>query len=410
METVQELLLPKRHHDALADWQRRHFPDLPLLQQHWASYFSGDAPFRLCARTTALKTPCIGVGMLKGRPYFERAGEMLGNMLDAAVRIIKAQASAKLGSIQQHLATLDAGVGDWTKFSILRICADELRHAYQMFWVLSHDPTWAAAETHDIADRTIDELLAMSTGTHVLDAFNIHFHDPLDNIVFAFLIDRVGKYQLSMQKVFTYAPMARSMPTMLKEESFHLMTGHDLLRDLAVASGLERGKWTLAEIQRRINAWFPRAVELFGDPDGGQDNINFGFKDRLNGASLRAYTVEVASLLEQINIAVATVRHPERTRGVIEIMAKHARWRLHVPHVDFFRMRGSAAVAYQPIAADGRRLSHEEYWQHLEKVLPVALLGSQFFARYRVACVGVLGRSHEHRVASSVRTFGVARP
>jgi 1,2-phenylacetyl-CoA epoxidase catalytic subunit len=390
MESVQELLLPQRYHDALTDWQRRNFPDLPLLQQHWSSYFPGEPPYHLCARAAALKTPYIGVGMFKGRPYVEQAGEMLGNMLYSAVRIIKTQASTELGSIQQHLETIDAGVGDFAKFSILRICAEELRHAYQMFWVLSHDPTWAEAGIHDLANRTMDELLAMNTGTHVLDAFNIPFHDPLDNIVFAFLIDRVGKYQLSMQKVFTYAPMARSMAPMLKEESFHLMTGHDLLRDLAVEGGLERGRWTLEEIQRRINAWFPRGVEMFGNPDGGHANIDFGFKDRLNGESLQAYTIEVERLLDRINIAIASMRHPGETRSAIEIMAKHARWRLHLPHVDFFRLRGSEDVACQPIAIDGRRLSHQEYWKHLEEVLPVSLRGTEFFARYRAACVSAI--------------------
>lgn len=386
METVQELLLPKRYHDALTQWQHRNFPDLPLLQQRWAAYFPDTTPFHLCARVATLKTPYIGVGLFKGQPHVEHAGEMLGNMLYSAVRIIKAQASTELGSIQQHLETLDAGVDDRAKFSILRICAEELRHAYQMFWVLSHDPTWAEAGIHNVASRTMDELLAMSTGTHVLDAFNIPFHDPLDNIVFAFLIDRVGKYQLSMQKVFTYAPMARSMPPMLKEESFHLMTGHDLLRDLAVDSGVERGKWNLAEIQRRIYAWFPRGVEMFGNPEGGQANVDFGFKDRLNGESLQAYTAEVERLLDRINIAIATARHPDQTREEIEIMARHASWRLHLPDVNFFRLRGTEDVACQPISVDGRRLPWELYWAHLEDVLPASLRETQFFARYRAAC------------------------
>jgi 1,2-phenylacetyl-CoA epoxidase catalytic subunit len=390
METVQELLLPKRYHDALTQWQHRNFPDLPLLQQRWAAYFPDTTPFNLCARVATLKTPYIGVGMFKGRPHVEHAGEMLGNMLYSAVRIIKAQASTELGSIQQHLETLDAGIGDQAKYSILRICAEELRHAYQMFWVLSHDPTWAEAGIHDLANRTMDELLAMSTGTHVLDAFNIPFHDPLDNIVFAFLIDRVGKYQLSMQKVFTYAPMARSMAPMLKEESFHLMTGHDLLRDLAVESGVERGKWALAEIQRRIYAWFPRGVEMFGNPDGGQANVDFGFKDRLNGESLQAYTAEVERLLERINIAIATARHPDQTRDELEIMARHASWRLHLPHVNFFRLRGTEDVACQPIAVDGRRLAWDVYWAHLDDVLPASLHRMQFFARYRAACVSMV--------------------
>jgi hypothetical protein len=140
-------------------------------------------------------------------------------------------------------------------------------------------------------------------------------------------------------------------------------------------------------MQRRIYAWFPRGVEMFGNPDGGQANVDFGFKDRLNGESLQAYTAEVERLLDRINIAIAAARHPDQTRDEIEIMARHASWRLHLPHVNFFRLRGSEDVACQPIAVDGRRLSWDVYWAHLEDVLPASLRQTQFFARYRAACV-----------------------
>ena len=40
------------------------------------------------------------------------------------------------------------------------------------------------------------------------------------------MIDRVGKYQLTMQKVCAYKPDGRqSMPPMLREEAFHLAAG-----------------------------------------------------------------------------------------------------------------------------------------------------------------------------------------
>ena len=50
----------------------------------------------------------------------------------------------------------------------------------------------------------------MGTGSHVLDAFNLEYDSFIDNICFAAIIDRVGKYQLTMQKVCAYKPMADS--------------------------------------------------------------------------------------------------------------------------------------------------------------------------------------------------------
>lgn len=383
MDQTMEFQLPQRYHDALIQWQRRNFGELSLLKKHWSKYFPEESEYHLCAKVAPLRDTPIEVGMFKGKPYVDRAVEMRGNMLYSAVRIIKAQCSTELGSIQQHLETLDSGVDDRAKFSILRICAEELRHAYQMFWVLSHDSSWAEAGIHNIANQTMEELLAMTTGTHVLDAFNIPFHDPLDNMVFSFLIDRVGKYQLSMQKVFSYAPMARSMAPMLREESFHLLTGHDLVRDVAVSAALNNGQWSLEEVQKRLNAWFPRGVEMFGNPDGGQANIEFGFKDRLNGDSLNAFTIEVERLIHRINLAIVSARYPGLTREQVHDRAAIEPDRLRLPHNNFFRLRGTDEIAYQPVDIHGRRMSSSAYLQHLEEMLPASLCGTAFFRKYQ---------------------------
>lgn len=393
MVNYEEFQIPKRYHDALVDWQRRNFADLSILQKYWTKYFPDNPEFRLSAKVAPLRNGTIEVGMFKGQPKISRAGDMKGNMLYSALRIIKAQCSTELGSIQQHLDTLDRSVSDQSKFSILRIMAEELRHAYQMFWILSHDDSWADAGVRNVSDQTMEELLAMTTGTHVLDAFNISFHDALDNMVFSFLIDRVGKYQLSMQKVFSYAPMAQSMQPMLQEESFHLVTGHDLLRDMAASAAIDNGHWSLSEIQKRINAWYPRAIEMFGSPDGGQANVAFGFKDRLNGESLDAYTTEVARLIRRINIGILQARYPDLDRVHVEKRVDDGEelGLIHLPHTNFFRMRGADGVAYQPIDVDGNQLPKQTYLAYLERTLPESLLNTDYFRNYQAAFRAVAG-------------------
>ena len=385
MSAYHEFELPKRYHEALTSWQQRNLPDLSILLKHWEAYFPDEAPYRLTVKVAPLKEDTIETGTFKGQPKITRAGHMKGNMLFSAVRIIRAQCSTELGSIQQHLSTLDRSITDLSKFSILRIMAEELRHAYQMFWVLSHDSSWADAGVHNLADQTMDELLAMSTGSHVLDAFNIPFHDPLDNMVFAFLIDRVGKYQLSMQKVFSYAPMAQSMTPMLHEESFHLRAGYDLLRDIAVAAATGEGHWSLGEIQKRINAWFPRGIEMFGNPDGGQSNIAFGFKDRLNGESADAYTTEVTRLLRRINIAIVQARRPDLPRNRIDeiVDSGHEPDLLTLPHARFFRLRGPDGLVGQPVDVYGSPVPRESYLDYLKQVLPAPLMDTDYFRKYQ---------------------------
>ena len=104
MGKYQEFQLPKLYHDALMDWQRRNFPDLSILLKHWDTYFPDEAPYQLNVKLTPLKEDAIEVGAFKGQPKLTRAGDMKGNMLFSAVRIVKAQCSTELGSIQQHCA------------------------------------------------------------------------------------------------------------------------------------------------------------------------------------------------------------------------------------------------------------------------------------------------------------------
>ena len=141
----------------------------------------------------------------------------------ALLHILRAQASTEFGSIQQHQETLARAQSDEDRFWVLRVMAEELRHGYQMFSMLVDDD-WSGVSKNK-ADEYIEEILSMETGNHVLGAFNVRYDSFLDNVVFAALIDRVGKYQLTMQKVCSYKPFAASMPPMLQEEAFHLAAG-----------------------------------------------------------------------------------------------------------------------------------------------------------------------------------------
>ena len=384
MNSVEQNRIPARYHDKLVDWQRRYFPDLPILKKYWSRHFPGDDPFQLTVKLAATESGPIQRGIYKGRDRFTRAGDMKGNMLYSALGIIRAQCSTELGSIQQHRDSVDQATSEYARFSILRIMAEEFRHAYQMFWVLCSDDSWSQGGVRNLADDTMDELLAMYTGSHVLDAFNIPFSDALDNIVFAFLIDRVGKYQLSMQKVFSYQPVAYSMGPMLREESFHLKTGFCLLKEVLIAAVDGDSSWSIGEIQKRINVWYPRALEMFGHPDGGTTNILFSFKDRNNQDSVSAYIREVARLVDKLNLSLARHRHPDLVEMALEERITSAKGTdyLYLPEPSFFRMRGPEEFCYQPYSTDGRVLPSAAYKEYLRNVLPSSLLEGEFFGKY----------------------------
>jgi 1,2-phenylacetyl-CoA epoxidase catalytic subunit len=403
-----DTITPK-YHEALVSWQKKNFPEMEFLERNWSKYYPTQTPYQLFAKIGKLSSDAIQHGRMAGQPRFEKAGDMVGNMFYTARDIIRAQASTELGSIQQHRLTLEEAPTDAMKISILRIMAEELRHGYQMFWVFDHDASWRKPGHPDVAKETMDELLAMQLGNHVLDAFNIPFFNFLDNVIFATSIDLVGKYQLEMQKVFSYAPMARSMSPMLSEEGYHIGSGRGFLKELGIGATTDRGRFSIEEIQKAINAWIPRGLEMFGNERGGETAMAFGFKDRNNGTAQSEYYSEVREVVELVNVEIARTKVKDMTapdarslvREVLDtgetIQGVSSRDLLYIPDPKFFRHRGMEEIIFMPYDVHGnliteeggRPVGGEKYLAYLKSVLPDYYLATKDFAKYRE---GLLGR------------------
>lgn len=241
-------MLALKYHELVLEWQRRHFRDYPYLIENRGKFYR-QAPFQLTAKVGPLKSEAIESGRHAGKARWERAPDMDEEMRAQCRKIIRAQAFTELGSIRQHRESLRKAQDPRAQFDVLRVMAEEFRHCCQMIYLLAMDD-WDGG---DAAKDAVEELLHMETGSHVLDAFNVYFDSFVDNIVFAAVIDRVGKYQLQMQQVFAYAPMARSMGPMLAEEGFHLATGIGTLRDWVVDATLDRGNVSLETIQQHLH-------------------------------------------------------------------------------------------------------------------------------------------------------------
>ncbi|MBA2501536.1 MAG: phenylacetate-CoA oxygenase subunit PaaI [Pyrinomonadaceae bacterium] len=388
-----------KYHNAIVEWQQQNFADMKMLEKYWDKYFPKQTPFQLISKVGTLKTEDIEHGRYKGQKRFEKASELKGNMFYSARDLIKAQCSTELGSIQQHRDTLDRATSDEAKFAILRIMAEELRHAYQMFWVLDNDPTWKKTGHSDIAAETIEELLSMSLGSHVLDAFNIEFNDFLDNITYATLIDLVGKYQLDMQKAFSYAPVARSMGPMFSEEGFHLGAGRKHLKEIAVNATEGRGDYSIKDVQRALNQWYPRGLEMFGNELGGETNVNYGFKDKTNGVAQGEYINEVQDIVNSVNVGIAEVFNKGTNRHELLKMVNHVQETrerkfdmspehfVTLPSNKFNRKRGP--YMFQPYSIYGEmltagtgRVAAQLYENYLRENLPEKYVADSEFTKY----------------------------
>jgi len=388
--TVQKSLLPGRFHDAVVKWQETFIPDYPFLLENWKKYFPHQPTFELCAYNDCGVCPNIEVGEDAGKPKFTRACDMNKEHADQLLKAVRAQASTELGSIQQHRKTLARASDEQDQFWILRMMAEELRHGYQMFSVLLSDE-WSSVTDTKGGDM-VEDVLSMRTGSHVLGAFNIDFDSFLDNITFCAVIDRVGKYQLEMQKVSAYKPMSESMPPMLREEAFHLATGVTPLRRWVEEAARGEGTVDVAMIQEALNKWIPRGYDMFGDERGGGRNVKFGFKSMKNGEAMLQYRDELRGIVDDFNTRFIRARHPELSRAeaqdvVGKIMDGEAyegirrEDLLYVPDPKFFRRRGPHA--FETFDVEGNELkSGPSYKAYMKKMLPDSYVVGRDFLSY----------------------------
>ncbi len=378
--------LPPAYHGAVLHWQRHNFPEYARLPEEWERFFPKEPQFCLCARLAQNVRDDIEVGDRAGSPKATEPKDLDPEAARQLLGIIRAQASTEFGSIQQHQQTLARAQDQTDQAWVLRVMAEELRHGYQMIHLLT-SADWSPATDQRPADM-VEEILSMKTGSHVLAAFNLEYDSFVDNVVFAAFIDRVGKYQLTMQKVNAYKPMAASMPPMLREEAFHLAAGVIPMRRWAEAAADPDALITMPALQKAVCKWFPRGLEMFGDERGGETNVKLGLKDKANREAQDLYVAECEQMLDDLNRRHVRARFPKLSREEADALyarvqadrgdADGVSWDrdlLKLPDRGFFRRRGE--FAFQPIGFGGERFDDmEHYIGHVRDRLPEAYLAS----------------------------------
>jgi 1,2-phenylacetyl-CoA epoxidase catalytic subunit len=389
---VENVTLERKYHDAVEHWRVHNFKDFETLLETWEKYFPKDEKFCLCAKMELGTPDVISIGAQKGEAKRLNPDELTEEQAHHLLAIIKAQASTEFGSIQQHAGTIDRAHDDQDRAWVMRVMAEELRHGYQMLHLLlSKD--WSHVSGGVNGPQMVEEILSMTTGNHVLDAFNLDYDSFMDNIAFAAIIDRVGKYQLTMQKVCAYKPMADSMPPMLREEAFHLAAGVIPMRRFAERAAKGDPLANMQLVQESVNKWFPRGLEMFGDERGGQKNLQFGFKDLTNREAVAQYIEEVRKMIRDINMRFVRGRFPdyspekvdavidelERTRGVHQGLKYEDL--LYLPDARFFRRKGEPA--FQMIGVNGETFTDvDTYLRYLARHLNDGYVASRDLRLY----------------------------
>jgi benzoyl-CoA 2,3-dioxygenase component B len=186
----------------------------------------------------------------------------------------------------------------------------------------------------------------------------------LDFFTYTEFVDRDGKYQLTMLSHSAFAPLAESVTAMLKEEFFHMFTGHTGLTRI-----LRAGKIPVPIVQKYFNKWLSTAYDLFGTDHSSSAHWSYTWglkgrydehdanvpaeKDRLNDLAREHYMGESQQLIDQLNQLI-----PE------------GQPRLKAPDLKFNRSIGEHVG--KTYSVHGEILTAESYQKHLREALPTA--------------------------------------
>jgi benzoyl-CoA 2,3-dioxygenase component B len=304
--------------------------------------------------------PEIEFGAYAGQRKWENVMEIPDQRIrDALLNLIRVQGDTEFASTEQQRFLFDHTPADDDRRSLARIICEESRHGWQMAYLL----VIYFGATGKVEAQKLLERRAFKK-TRLLGSFNQEINNWLDLLAYTEFVDRDGKHQLKMESFSAFAPFARSLGPMLKEEQFHLGFGHNGLKRI-----LRAGKIPVSLIQKYFNKWIPTAYDLFGTDHSSSAHwaYTWGIKGRfdedvatdsadlahLNERARALFYDEIAGLVDNLNLLIA------------DDQAK-----LYVPDMRFDRRIGD--FAQQPYSVTGERLSEEVYARHLAEALPSA--------------------------------------
>ena len=300
----------------------------------------------------------IEFGHFAGKAKWEKLTDIPDQRIrDALAHLIEFQGDTEFASVEQQKNLLERAPSDFDLKNIIRINREEMRHGWQMSYVLvTHFGDSGKQQAQRLLERRATE------NTRLLGSFNEPVLNWLDFFTYTSFIDRDGKYQLNMLSRSAFAPLGRSMLPMLQEEAYHLAQGNIGLMRIVKA-----GKISTPIIQKYFNKWLSTAFDLFGQDESSSAHwaYEWGLKgrydeqlydepadmDKLNELSRATFFKEVAALVDALNRQVP-LDQPK----------------LRIPDDKFHRNIG--AYSGMTYSVDGKLLSQDEYQKHLKEVLP----------------------------------------
>lgn len=213
-----------------------------------------DPQVELCTKFADLPQAEIAFGRYAGERRWESLADVPSqDIRDELLKLIVSQADSEVRAVEQARELFDSAPTEHDRKRLERHMTEETRHGWQMAYLLV---TYFGEDGRTAARELLER--RATRGEAQLEMFNIKLN-WVDVFSWHNWGDRVGKYQLTMFGGCAFAPFARSIAPMLKEEGFHLVIGHQGLQRIAAA-----GRVPVELHQRYLNRMMWICYDAFG--------------------------------------------------------------------------------------------------------------------------------------------------
>ena len=209
---------------------------------------------------------------------------------DLLGRVLAIQADCEIGGPHLYVEDmLPSAPSKADKLMVARTAAEEMDHFRKIARVAGE------------MGVDVSYVLSWPNQKRYLEAFRGSISTWEDFAVFGFLIDRVGRYQLEEFLGCTYKPLSEIMPEIMKEEVGHVGYGASKTADL-----LAQGDESKEKVQRALDFWYAKALDMFGRSDSTRDQryIYWGLKRRTNSQARQEFIEEVDPLIRKFGLRV----------------------------------------------------------------------------------------------------------
>ncbi len=209
---------------------------------------------------------------------------------DLLKRVLAIQADCEIGGPHLYVRSiLPAAPTKVDRLIVARTAAEEADHYRKV------------ARLAGEIGEDVSHLLSRPNRERYVNAFRGTITSWEEFAVFGFLIDRVGRYQLEEFIGCSYAPLDRLLPDVIVEELGRIDYGHTKTAEFAVRGGSAK-----ARIQSVIDAWYPKALDMFGNTNSRRSERyrHWGLKRRTNAQAREEYMREVDPLIRAMGLTV----------------------------------------------------------------------------------------------------------